>query len=180
MIGSTPMTESQGDARGYSWPQFEPGHTLSTTHGANSPRAIAIRAEEVHAELLVSAPYLDDDKFIPAVNRYLEAAARESLLHRHIVTLSESKGPGEVPSRVWEQATAATRLAAKLGSDLGLDPLGHARIRALSAGASVDEASRDDLLARGRAVRAAREARNTALQATEPMEAHELESTHEG
>jgi hypothetical protein len=71
-------------------------------------------------------------------------------------------------------------LAAKLGSDLGLDPLGHARIRALSAGASVDEASRDDLLARGRAVRAAREARNTALQATEPMEAHELESTHEG
>ena len=148
-------------------PDFEPGNTLSLKHGADSPRAIAARAAEVHSELLLAAPYLDDPKFIPAVSRYLEAAARESLLHQHIATLCESKGPAAVPSRVWEQATAATRLAAKLGSDLGLDPLGHARIRALSAGASVDEASREDLLARGREIRAAAKTRNALAAAAQ-------------
>jgi hypothetical protein len=42
---------------------------------------------------------------------------------------------------VWEQATAAARLAAELGSDLGLDPISHARIRALSSGAEAIEAA---------------------------------------
>src|SRR5664280_988312 len=144
-------------------PDFETGNDLSTVHGANSPRAIATRAQEVHADLLAAAPYLDQPQWMPAVNRYLEAAARESLLHHHIATLSESKGAGAVPSRVWEQATAATRLAAKLGSDLGLDPVGHARIRALSAGASVDEAAIADLQRRGAEIRAARDARNAAI-----------------
>jgi hypothetical protein len=168
-------------------PDFDQGNAAHLVHGANSPRAIAARAEAVHAELLVAAPYLDDDKFLPAVSRYLQAAAREALLHSHIVTLSESKGAGEVPSRVWEQATAATRLAAKLGSDLGLDPLGHARIRALSAGAQVNESSVEELQRRGAELRAAREARNAAAavpevaeSSAEPMEPHELESTHEG
>jgi hypothetical protein len=63
--------------------------------------------------------------------------------------VSAKDGPGSVSSRVWEQATAAARLAAKLGSDLGLDPIGHARIRALSAGAEVTEATLADLAATG-------------------------------
>lgn len=129
---------------------FEPGHTLTLVHGANSERAIAAKAAEVHEELLTLVPYLAEEKFLPAVSRYLSAAAREALLHDYITALSAEKGPGAVPSRVWEQATAATRLAAKLGSDLGLDPLGHARIRALSAGAGVAEASLADLAAEGR------------------------------
>jgi hypothetical protein len=141
-------------------PDFEPGNALSLTHGASSPRVIAERAEQVHAELLTAAPYLDEERFLPAVAKYLQAAARESLLHQHILALSESKGAAAVPSRVWEQATAATRLAAKLGSDLGLDPIGHARIRSLTAGATVDEASITELQERGREIRAAAKARN--------------------
>ncbi len=76
--GST--AQSHGAARGYSWPPFPPGHTLSLVHGAESERAIAARADLVHAELLEVAPYLDEPKFIPAVRRYLAAAAREALL----------------------------------------------------------------------------------------------------
>ena len=106
-----------------------------------SPRAIAAKAAEVHAQLIALVPYLAEPKFLPAVNRYLQAAAREALLDSHITALSAEKGTGAVPSRVWEQATAAARLAAKLGSDLGLDPIGHARIRALSTGAEATEAS---------------------------------------
>lgn len=120
---------------------FEPGNIVALRHGAYSPRAIAAKAAEVHAALLEAAPYLDQPRFLPAANRYLEAAAREALLHAHIVAVSAEKGPGGVPSRVWEQATAAARLAARLGSDLGLDPIGHARIRALSSGAEATEAS---------------------------------------
>jgi hypothetical protein len=144
VIGTPPMGE---------WPSghdpFEAGNEVAVKHGGYSERYIAAKAAEVHAELLDLAPYLREAKFIPAVNRYLQAAAREALLHGHIVKLCDEKGPGAVPSRVWEQATAAARLAAKLGSDLGLDPLGHARIRALSAGAEATEASLADLAARG-------------------------------
>ncbi len=65
--------------------------------------------------------------------------------------MSAEKGPGAVASRTWEQCTAAARLAAKLGSELGLDPLGHARIRALTAGAASTEHSLADMKAAGRA-----------------------------
>ena len=41
---------------------------------------------------------------------------RALLLHEHITKVSADKGTGAVSSRTWEQATAADRLAAKLGS----------------------------------------------------------------
>lgn len=139
-------------------PPFQNGNATALVHGANSERAIAERAETVHAELLTFAPYLDEPRFMPAIQRYLSAAARESLLNEHIAKVSADKGAGAVPARVWEQCTAAARLAAKLGDDLGLSPIGHARIRALSAGAGASEASASlaELGAEGRRVRNAR------------------------
>jgi hypothetical protein len=134
-------------------PDFESGNTLALIHGADSARAIEAQATVVHEELLSIAPYLAEEKFIPAVHRYLRAAAREALLDGHIADVSAEKGPGAVSSRLWEQATAATRLAAKLASDLGLDPIGHARIRALSTGADLGQASLDTIAADGRAAR---------------------------
>lgn len=105
----------------------------------------------MHSELLTIAPYLAEPKFAPAVNRYMQAAAREALLHTHIEAVSAEKGTGAVSSRLWEQATAAARLAARLASDLGLDPIGHARIRALSTSAEATEATLADLRADGAA-----------------------------
>lgn len=154
-------------ARGYSWEPFQPGHTKSLVHGSESPRAINARAVEVHAELLRYAPYLDEPRFLPAVNRYLQAAARESLLHDFIMTTCDTKGPGAVPSRTWEQATAASRLSAKLGSDLGLDVIGHARIRALSVDAEVGQASLADLIERGRLIREKKRNAELAAKANE-------------
>lgn len=146
---------------------FAPGNTLSVRHGAYSAVVIAERAKSVHAELLQHAPYLDEPRFYPAVQRYLSAAAREALLDGHIQQVCAEKGAGAVPARVWEQVTAAARLAAKLGSELGLDPLGHARIRALSAGAESSEASASlaELSAEGRRIRIAAEQR-TAIEAS--------------
>lgn len=146
-------------------PPFEPGNTLAEVrHGAYSERAIAERAEQVHGELLEHAPYLNEQRFFPAVSRYLHAASREALLDDHIRQVCDEQGAGAVPARVWEQVTAAARLAAKLGSDLGLDPIGHAKIRALSgaAGAAESSASLADLAAEGKRVRLAAEARHSA------------------
>jgi hypothetical protein len=138
-------------------PPFEDGNTAALVHGGNSEQAIAERAELVHAELLTFAPYLDEPRFMPALSRYLAAAAREALLDEHIRNVCAENGAGAVPPRVWEQVTAAARLAAKLGSDLGLDPIGHARIRALSAGADASgaAASLAELSAAGRRARLA-------------------------
>jgi hypothetical protein len=148
-------------------PPFEPGNQVAKRHGAYSERAIAERAEDVHAELLEHAPYLSESRFMPAVARYLAAASREALLHEHIERVTAAKGAGAVPARVWEQATAAARLAAKLGSDLGLDPIGHARIRALSAASGASEASQSlaELTEQGRRIRLAAE-RRTAIDAS--------------
>lgn len=152
------MAESKGDARGYSWPPFEPGHTLSTTHGASSPRVIEAKAAEVHEQLLELAPWCNQPHYLPSVNRYLQAAAREALLHEHITTVSAAKGPRAVAARVWEQATAATRLAHTLAGDLGLTPLGEARLRAVAGSAAVTEHTLASVAAQGRATVAGRAA----------------------
>lgn len=145
-------------------PPYEPGNDVAKRHGAYSERAIAERAELVHASLIEYAPYLDEPRFAPALARYLRAAARESLLDEHIQRVCDESGAGAVALRAWEMVTACSRLAAKLGSDLGLDPIGHAKIRALSgaAGAAESSASLADLAAEGKRVRLAAEARHAA------------------
>lgn len=158
----TPTTRKDGSAtlpaRGYSWPPFEPGNAIGLVHGGNSSRAIEAMAVEVHETLIEHAPYLADPVFAPQVNRYLQATAREQLLHDYIVQVSDDKGPQAVSSRLWEQATAATRLASKLADDLGLSPRGHAELKALAAGAETAEASMADLKARGALIAAKRQA----------------------
>jgi hypothetical protein len=110
------MNTEHKPPRNYSWPPFEDGNTASLVHGSYSDRAINDRAVEVHQALLEHAPYLDEPRFLPTVNRYLQAAAREALLNDYITSVCDEKGPGAVPSRTWEQPTAASRLSAKLGS----------------------------------------------------------------
>ena len=129
---------------------YEPGNTAAVKHGARSDRIVALKAAEVHDELLEVAPWLDELKFLPAVSRYLQAAAREQLLHEYVTRASAEEGAGSVSSRVWEQVTAAARLAAKLGQDLGLDPIGHARLRAVAGAAEVTALTLADLKASGR------------------------------
>jgi len=143
-------------------PDFEDGNSLALVHGAQSERAIEAVAAEVHATIREVAPWLAQDHFAPSVHRYLRAAAREQLLDQFIASTVESKGAGKVPSRTWEQATAATRLAHTLAGDLGLTPLGEARLRAVAGSAAVTEMSLADLVAQGAEIRKAAEARMAA------------------
>lgn len=138
---------------------YEVGNTAALRHGGYSERAIAERAEEVHAELLRYAPWLDEPQFMPAVQRYLEAAAREALIHSYIEKVCAERGAGAIPVRLWESATSVSRLAARLGDDLGLSPQGRAKIAILSGAAvsaELDVAALQNLAARGAEIRASR------------------------
>lgn len=132
---------------------FEPGHTLSLIHGANSDRTIAARAELVRPRLYDVCPWLHDTMDIVAVDRFLRAESRALILHEYIIEVVDEKGAGKVPSRLWEQATAADNLAAKLGHTLGLDPTGRAKLQQTVAST---ESTLVDLAAQGASIRAAR------------------------
>jgi len=140
-----------GDARGYSWPAFEEGHTLSLVHGADSPRTIEARSAEVRERIFELAPWLQQDAFVPAVARYLRAEARELLIHEHIVKVSTEDGAGAVSQRLWEAATGCANASMKASALLGLDPQSYARLRATTGHAAATEATLADLRADGAA-----------------------------
>ena len=133
-----------------------PGNKLSVKHGGNSPSMIAERAESIHQDLLAIAPWLNNDMFIPAVTRYLHAAATESLIDAYVQRTAADKGVERISPRTLEQLNGARRLAARLASDLGLDPIGHARILALKTSSDVGQAGLDHLMAQGREILARR------------------------
>lgn len=152
------MAESKGPSRGYSWEPFQKSNTYSLVHGAESPAVIEAKAGEVRDTIRDLAPWLDRPEYLPAVARWLRAEARALLLHAHIEKVAAEKGTGTVPVRQWEQATAADRLAARLGSDLGLDPIGRARIAATATTAELGQATLAELGSQGKAIRERREA----------------------
>jgi hypothetical protein len=147
------MSDGQGDARGYSWPPFEPGHTASLLHGARSERTIAPLAEQIAAELLAaeSTPaHLLRREFAAAVQAWARAEAVVALLWRwldeqdigealtEVTSAEETETHGKrkttrrsvsrrVASVLGELHRAETR-AASMRRALGLDPLSAGRL----------------------------------------------------
>ena len=109
-------------------PPFEPGNSLALKHGAFSPRAVAQRAAQVRELLQEVAPDLAQPIFEDAIMRYCEAEARSRMLAEHIAAVVDAEGVPSVPPYLWEQASKATTVAAKIGADCGLDAAGLARI----------------------------------------------------
>ncbi len=163
--------ESPPWTRRDSRPPFEPGNLANLRHGARSDRIVARRAERVHAELEKVAPWLlTEPVFAVSVQRYLQAAAREQLLHDYIERMAAEKGVERIASRVFEQATAASRLAAKLADELGLSPLGHARLKAVAATAEIGAVTLADLAERGRQLREQRDRVDRAITSGDDAE----------
>jgi hypothetical protein len=126
-------------------------------HGAYSERAIAARAKVVHQQLLAAAPWLAEDRFMPAVSLYLRSAARSSLLDEYIERIAAEKGIERVPARTIEQAISASNRAFKQAEALGITPAGFNKLKLLAAGAAGAEDSIAKLQAQGRAIREARD-----------------------
>ena len=90
-------------------------------------------------------PWLEEHDVI-AVARFLRVEARSLILDAYMAEIIDTNGPGKVPIRMWEQSNATDRLAADLGSKLGLDSAGRAQLRQTVAST---EHTLADLTARG-------------------------------
>ena len=123
----TPVTERQ-PARGYSWPTFEKDNLVAVRHGAFSNRLVGEKALQVRELLYERYPYLADDAFVEALERYCRAEARAVMLHDYVTEKAETEGVEAVPAYLWAEARGADANAARFGQDCGLDPTGHARI----------------------------------------------------
>jgi hypothetical protein len=69
-----------GPRRGYSWPPFQPGHTLSLKHGATSPRVLQPVADRLAAGLGEVAPWTSARAFAGAVASWAWAEAQAHVL----------------------------------------------------------------------------------------------------
>jgi len=131
-----------GPARGYSWPTATPGNRIALKHGAYSAEAIAAVAEELRPRLFEIAEWLDPVLDVIAVDRFLRCEARSLMLDRHCLSPDASM-------KAHEQATAASRLAAQLGTTLGLDYRSRMQLRRTEASTEVLE----DVIEAGRRAR---------------------------
>lgn len=164
-----------GEARGYSWPPFEPGNTLgrkflsghevSLKHGSYSPRRVdplaAELIEQVTAEAGASGSdtqYLATVSYRPALVAWARCEARVQLLHEYLGQLTDydpdTGRPGDVDGSgdVRPAAELLLRLegqALKHRERLGLDPLARARLGRDVAAGSVDMAKLMSALADG-------------------------------
>jgi hypothetical protein len=128
-----PAAQDSSPARGYSWEPFQPGHELSTRHGAYSPRKLDPLATEIAAGLLAdeSVAHLRQPRFAAAVQAWAVAEARCQLIAQWCegMTIQQAATPPKPGTaaplevlRKWE-ATALTHRAR-----LGLDPLSASRL----------------------------------------------------
>ncbi len=138
------------------YPDFEPGNQLSLKHGAYSPRVVGERAELVRAELLRLVPGLaDDPESASPLALYCRAVAREELAHEAIEAgsinprlleivrrqIPQAIQPGNVSPRLLEAASAAARVAAELGAQLGIGPRAAAELRQIRSQAALNVAA---------------------------------------
>lgn len=126
-------------------------------HGANSERAIAERSKIVHEQILTAAPWLSEDRFLPAVSLYLRSASRSQLLDEYIERVAAAEGITAVPAHTIDQAISASNRAFKQAEALGITPAGFNKLKLLAADAAGAEQSLEDIAARGRATRQRRE-----------------------
>lgn len=151
MAERIPAKTSHGDARGYSWPPFAKGHTLSLVHGAWSPRTIAPVAEGLVAELTEAAPWCARPVFAAEVQAWAWAEAEVVLLRRHMDTVGPLTEEGEPAGFLSELHRAETR-AAKRRADLGLTPRAWAHLLKAMADTGGDEDALEQLKATGREI----------------------------
>lgn len=83
-----------GDARGYSWKAFEPGHTISVQHGAYSPKVVDPVAAEIEREARArpSWPaYLDGGDYDFEIGAWANAEAVCTILRNYLAKLGATE-----------------------------------------------------------------------------------------
>lgn len=147
------MTE---DKRGYSWPPFEAGHELSTTHGARSPRRLEPRAALVLEQTLADdgLAYLQQPAYAATLANWCRAQAALELFSEWLFVqpleaqLKPPRGGTRSPLEVWG---GMLKTSTGLADRLGLTPLARARLgRDVVAAEALAASTLDQIKERGR------------------------------
>lgn len=145
-------------ARGYTWPPFAPGHTLTLAHGARSPRTVQPLADRYAGALAESAPWTAAPAFAGAVASWAWGEAQAALLRAWLDEHALLDDDGRERPAAEQLAKVEGRLV-KLRDALGLTPraLGQLLASAASvASTTADVEGLDALRATGRRLLAAR------------------------
>lgn len=166
-------------ARGYSWAPFAPGHTLSTKHGARSPRVIGPIVAELVAELANVAPWTARPAFAAEVSAWANAEARCRVLRHWCDEHGVLSEKGLLAAG--ELARAEAR-ASSARDRLGLSPLALAKLLGAFATAAAtgadDDGALEQLKAEGRRIVEARSAALEAATAVDPVPDESPADTH--
>jgi hypothetical protein len=111
-----------GPRRGYSWPPFQPGHTLTLKHGATSSRVLQPLADQLAAGLGEVAPWTSAGAFAGSVASWAHAEAQAYVLRQYLDEhgLVDDEGQPRPAAGLLERVE--TRLT-NLRAQLGLTPL---------------------------------------------------------
>lgn len=132
-------------ARG-TWEQYGPGNEAATRHGAGSERRVTPIAERLIQEALSSRPDLAEPRYAFSLRAWAVAEARCELFR---IYNNEHADPDSAPSQPydadWDKAQSR---AQNLRSELGLSPMGEAKLTAMRA-ATLDTVDLDQFFQRG-------------------------------
>lgn len=143
---------SHGDARGYSWPPFEPGNEAAVTHGAHSPRKVRPVADQLKRELVAAAPWAMGPTFAAVVEAWAVAEAQCRLLREWLDEVGILDDAGE-PRGALKALSQAESRADRARTQLGLSPAAWASLhRAMTTGPDGTSGALEALVAQGRAM----------------------------
>ncbi|MGA8372652.1 MAG: hypothetical protein WB765_21165 [Acidimicrobiales bacterium] len=139
-------------------PDFEPGNSVSITHGANSERRFGPLAEQLAAEAIAAAPELGRPRFRWAVKAWATAEAKAQLIDEWCDEHGWRKANGDpLPAIVFADRLHAR--AESLRARLALDTASLSRIMAtLTVVPAGGEDALAQLQAEGRRIIEARQA----------------------
>lgn len=160
------------EARGYSWPPFEPGNQAAVRHGIYSPRKVDPLVTELLEQLVAhvtSTPghrqaYLAEPQHRFALIDWLRTEARIRLLDEWLLDHGELDDEGEV-APASAALTRLQRLAVKQRAELGLSPASEAALQRSRAGATLAGWDLAAAVAKGQAVIEARVAGDQVVDA---------------
>src|SRR5205085_725811 len=109
------------EARGYSWPPFEPGHTITVKHGAKAERFVQPVADELAVWLAAVAPWTAQPAFRASVAAWSYSEAQATLLRSYVDAHGVLDDAG-VPLPAVALLDRVETRAGRLRSELGLTP----------------------------------------------------------
>lgn len=143
---------------------FGQGNVAAVTHGVGSPALVAEKADEIQGQVARLFPFLGNELFSPAYQRFYRAEAVARMLFEYAMQVVEGEKESrsrkgltwgvEAAQPTMELYIKAEAMAQKAAQDCGFDPIGLARLyKELGWAKQLAGDSVKDLMGKGREIR---------------------------